>query len=216
MKARSPKQLASMKTPTTPAKLGKQKSLHKNLYFSAIILPPPFLDEVESLKAELSRQYQSMACLRSPAHITLFPPWAMPPAQQDKLLASWHRALSLSQTSNFTLSTTSVKHFSQHTLYLAIKTCYALTRLQKTIALSMQEFLNLAEKALSKPKQTRPFIPHITLAFKDISWLKISKALDLLQHRDLRRSMQISEIHLLRFNQLKHCWQRISTMPLVL
>jgi 2'-5' RNA ligase len=44
-------------------------------YFIAIILPDPLHSEIESIKKNISKEYGTKSVLRSPAHITIVPPF---------------------------------------------------------------------------------------------------------------------------------------------
>ena len=57
----------------------------KSLYFIAIVPEEPLLGRINTIKAEVAQKYKTKASLKSPAHITLFPPFMWPKENEKEL-----------------------------------------------------------------------------------------------------------------------------------
>jgi 2'-5' RNA ligase len=131
------------------------------MYFIAIVLPQHLNEKVLKYKQTMFEKYNCQVGLKSPAHITLIPPFWMEDEKEQQLISAVN---SLSdQLHPFPISTNNFSAFKPKTIFIAV---------------SPNEQLNEAKKATDEVFRsnsfysikidTRPFHPHITIATRDL------------------------------------------------
>jgi 2'-5' RNA ligase len=131
------------------------------LYLLATLPPEPVLADVWALKQEVHRLTGSRNAVRLPPHITLLPPFRLPPAVFEP------RALPLLE--DFAAAQPPVEvglrdfsWFGDRTLFVRVVADAALQQLHAAL-------LARCRAALPEvPLETRPFTPHMTLATRDL------------------------------------------------
>lgn len=131
------------------------------MYFIAFVLPSHLNEKFLKYKQMMFEKYNCKVGLKSPAHITLVPPFWMEDEKEQQLISdidslSYHVYPFLISTNNFSA-------FRPRTIFVAV---------------SANEKLNEAKKATDEifknnsfyniKIDTRPFHPHITIATKDL------------------------------------------------
>lgn len=173
----------------------------KGIYFIAIIPPEPLASEVRDIKECIREKYNSSAALRSPAHITLFPPFRREQELEKELIL---------QTSDF------AQHYQPFTIYLNGFDCFSpwviFIRNEKSPALDelqeqLTEFME-STFGLKDPQHGRPFHPHMTVAFKDLRKSEFRKAWAEFKNRSFERDFTVKSIFLLKHNGRE--WEVIS------
>ncbi len=130
------------------------------LYFIAIVAPPFVNEQALKQKQYMFNEYGCKVALRSPAHITLVPPFntsASNEAQMHEALAS----VSI-QHSAFDIEITNYNYFAPRVIYLDVKKSTQLEQLKIDVEDAM------LKAALPIKKETRPYHPHITIANRDL------------------------------------------------
>ncbi|HET7896881.1 MAG TPA: 2'-5' RNA ligase family protein, partial [Flavisolibacter sp.] len=99
------------------------------MYFIAVVLPRPLDEKVLAYKKQMQESYGCKVGLKSPAHITLIPPYWMEEEKEQALVQDLER-LAASVTS-FSLSTADFSAFQPRTIFIALAGSKALQELKK-------------------------------------------------------------------------------------
>src|SRR5215204_1954875 len=137
------------------------KALKMTMYFVALVLPAPLNERVLYWKKLMHQQYQCKVGLKSPAHITLVPPFWMNEEKEAELL---NAVDSLSRTvAPFFISTKNFSAFRPRTIFIDVEKTGSLTSLKE----SVDNFFSL-DQSYKVKVDSRPFHPHITVATRDL------------------------------------------------
>src|SRR5688572_31541923 len=130
-----------------------------NMYFIAIVLPAELNQKVQKHKEYMFDRFGSKVGLKSPAHITLVPPFWMEAENEERLFNGLEK---LSHFRPFFLQTNDFSAFKPKTIFIALSPQEELERLKKNIDDHFKT--NSRYKIKTDP---RPFHPHITIATRD-------------------------------------------------
>lgn len=140
------------------------------LYFIAVVPPQKISEEVTKLKDYVAEVYESKAALRSPPHITLYMPFRWDETKENIL--ETHLQDFLSVKTSFELSLRGFDAFPPRVIFINVEQSQELEDLQENIrGVMTKEILNLQEGNRSKP-----FHPHLTIAFRDLRKSLFKKA----------------------------------------
>jgi 2'-5' RNA ligase len=125
-------------------------------YFIAITLPEPLHSEIEAMKKSISEKYGTRSVLRSPAHITIVPPFFW--GNETELL----HFLQAFQFPEFIVELKNYNRFEQRVVFIDVVENKNLMDLHQQFNL---EFF----KRFSGLNKKRPYIfhPHITIGNRD-------------------------------------------------
>jgi 2'-5' RNA ligase len=175
----------------------KNSPLHdadKNLYFVAIIPPEPYKSELYELKRKISDNFGGKASLKSPAHITLFPPFIWKDKKKDFL----HQCISscLTFQSRFYVELEGFERFDHRVFYVKVNPEPQLHILHKIIQIEFETHLKLNIDRYGG----KAFHPHLTLAFRDFPKNRFPDLLHHFEEQNYRAKFEVDSIYLLRHN----------------
>ena len=131
------------------------------MYFIAIVLPSHLNEKVWKYKQMMLEKYNCKVGLKSPAHITLVPPFWMEDEKEQQLIADID---SLSQhLYPFSISTNNFSAFKPRTIFIAVSENDQLKEVKK----STDEIFK-SNSLYNIKIDSRPFHPHITIATRDL------------------------------------------------
>lgn len=133
-------------------------------YFIAITIPEPFNTEIEKLKRNISEEYGSKSVLKSPAHITIIPPffWG-----NEEGLMTIVKEFSFP---SFELKLRNFGFFDLGVVFIDVEENEQLFRLHQTFnALFFETYSSLKRKTLF------PFQPHVTVGNRDWKWAEFTR-----------------------------------------
>lgn len=139
------------------------------MYFIAVVLPEELNRKVLPLKQYMLDDYHCKVGLKSPAHITIAPPFWMDHALEQDLLSDVDHLSR--QFSAFPLHTNNFSAFKPRTIFIAVKHSGELNTLKK----QADEFFG-AKPQYKIKIENRPFHPHITIATRDLLKKAFSEA----------------------------------------
>src|SRR5438128_1745384 len=131
------------------------------MYFVAVILPEHLNRRILIFKNYLRDKYGCRVALRSPAHITIIPPYWMDTALESSLVADID--IISSNLSPCIITTNNFDVFAPRTIFIATKPNEQLSKINEQV----NRFFSEKTGYKMKPG-TRPFHPHITVATRDI------------------------------------------------
>lgn len=134
-----------------------------NLYFIALLPPQEIQDEITKIKHDFADNYDSSAALKSPPHITLHPPFKwfdadLPPLEQS--LQEFVRGYM-----PIPIRLSGFAAFPPRVIYVDVIQTPELMQLYR----GLQRHLATAFDLVDSQSQFRSFIPHVTVAFRDLT-----------------------------------------------
>ena len=175
------------------------------MFFLALLPPPELQAKLTAIKQEFATRFASQHALKSPPHITVFPPFRWPLAGIDRLeclaeLARQHAPLGI-PLSGFGA-------FAPRVIYARPLKVPALLALHRELQIFLAERFDLVDPMAKK----RPFSPHVTLAFRDLSEANFRAAWPEFEARSLQAEFVATELTLLQHNG-RH-WEIAREWPL--
>lgn len=175
------------------------------MYFIALVAPEKINLPVLKWKNFFKDHYGCTSALKSPAHITLIPPFWMNDGLEADLINSIN---AFSSTKNkFEIIIKDFAAFTPRVIYVDVIKNEILNELYESLA----DFIHAEDKYPVK-KDDRPFHPHITLATRDLYKKAFYEALDIFSTKKYEASWLVAGISLLKHN--KKNWDVIFTSQL--
>jgi len=131
------------------------------MYFMALVLPPYLNEKVLAYKSMMLEKYNCKVGLKSPAHITLVPPFWMEEEKEQSLVKDIN--LFSSQFHPFAIATNNFSVFRPRTIFIATHPNEQLNEIKKAVDRFFENKPFYSIKA-----ETRAFHPHITIATRDL------------------------------------------------
>jgi len=176
-----------------------------NMYYIAIVAPEEINQEVLKWKNYFKDHFGCTVALKSPAHITLIPPFWM----KDDLEHDLENSISdFSITKNkFEIRLKDFAAFKPKVIFVDVVKSEVLNGLYLSFA---EHILN--ENKFPIKKDDRPFHPHVTLATRDLYKKAFQEAWEIFSKKKYEVSWMVNGISLLRHN--KKNWDVIFTSQL--
>jgi 2'-5' RNA ligase len=176
------------------------------LYFIAIVAPEEINQQVLIWKKYMEQHYGCKVALRSPAHITLVPPFDMSSEKEQAL--SEQLSLFCSREKNFSIHLHHFDSFAPKVIFVHVQPGEQLIQLKHRL----DEYL-IPLKNFSFKKEQRPFHPHITIANRDLPKKDFKKAWKYFAGLRYDTAFQAESISLLRHNNKE--WEIAASYPFV-
>lgn len=172
------------------------------MYFVAVLLPQELDDKVNRHKEWMKEKYNCKVGLKSPAHITIIPPFWLHSELEGRLVQITD-AIASTQ-SKFDIQTAGFDAFKPRTLFIAVASNPDLHNLKKK---TEKEFIYYPE--LNIKKESRPFHPHITIATRDVHKAAFYEAWDHFKGKEFHVNWQAQSLSILKHN--KKNWDVVHT-----
>lgn len=177
-----------------------------NMYFVAIVAPKEINQQVLKWKTYFKDHFECAVALRSPAHITIIPPFWMNEELENDLINSI-REFSIAKT-GFGITLKDFGAFKPKVVFVDVVKNKILDGLYQSFA----EFIFSQHKFPIK-KEYRPFDPHVTLATRDLYKKAFQEAWEFFSKKKYEAFWIVNGISLLRHN--KKNWDVIFTSQFV-
>lgn len=172
-----------------------------NMYYLALICPPEVNKQVEQYKHWMKDQFGCAVALKSPAHITLIPPFWLAETRETELI---NTVLSFtSHLPDLEMQLDNFDHFGKKVLTIGVKENPALVEIKKQVE---WHFTRAFEDVIRSGN--RPFHPHITIANRDMKPSDFEKAWEHFSNKTFQVSFGTRTISLLKLNAAK--WNTIA------
>jgi 2'-5' RNA ligase len=164
-----------------------------SMYFIAIVCHAEVNEKVLQFKLWIKEQFGCVVALRSPAHITLLPPfWLEEPG--EKKLQQTLQSFSMNMD-EVEINLQAFSHFSNRVLFINVKENPALEKIkQQTEKHFVQLFGDLIKT------DGRPFHPHVTIANRDIKPSDFIKAWEHFSNKEFKETFRTRIISLLKLS----------------
>ena len=173
-----------------------------HMYFIALVLPEELNNKVLPYKQMMLEKWFCKVGLKSPAHITIIPPFWLEEDKEQQLLH--HIDLISSSLNPFPIATQNFSAFRPRTIFIDVERNEQLNKVKKEV----DHFFHYNEQYKIK-KENRPFHPHITVATRDLHKKAFAEAWPLFAEKEFKVEWQAKGLSLLRHN--KKNWDVIYT-----
>ncbi|HUQ96425.1 MAG TPA: 2'-5' RNA ligase family protein [Chitinophagaceae bacterium] len=174
------------------------------LYFVALLLPENLDAEIRKLKMLLLEKWGCRVGLKSPAHITLIPPFWMD--EKSETLFTTDLDLACRNQPSFIVETNDFAAFKPRTLFIEPKLNDPLKKLKLAADAFCKTHVHYGARA-----DARPFHPHITLATRDLQKQAFAEAWAFFEKETFQVSFGATGLSVLRHNTKN--WEVIYTAP---
>ncbi len=168
----------------------------KSLYFIAIMPDDPLLSEVNTIKQTLAVKYKLKASLKSPAHITLFPPFHWEQKKEKDLI---NALSSLPGFRDFEVVLNGYGHFSDNVIFIKPDHSPELKELFKKLHHHLKATIGLVSPYFEKTK----FHPHMTVVHRDLSLSDFDEIWADFEHKAFFATFNVKQVTLLKHTGLK-------------
>ena len=176
-----------------------------NMYYIAIVAPEEINQQVLKWKTYFKDHFECTVALKSPAHITLIPPFWMKEESENDLVDT---IKDFSITKNkFEITLKEFSAFKPKVIFVDIVKNETLIDLYQ----SFTDFI-YSENKFQIKKDDLPFHPHVTLATRDLYKKSFQEAWEIFSKKKYEALWMVSGISLLRHN--KKNWDVIFTSQL--
>jgi len=177
-----------------------------NMYFLAIVAPEKINHQVLKWKNYFKDHFECTVALKSPAHITLIPPFWMKEELEGDLVNSIQNFSTTQITFEITLKDFAA--FKPKVIFVDVVKSNVLNGLY-------QSFTNhiFIENKFPIKKDDRPFHPHVTLATRDLYKKAFQEAWEIFSKKKYEALWIVKGVSLLRHN--KKNWDVIFTSQFV-
>ena len=172
------------------------------MYFIAVVLPEELDEKVLEYKKRMFEIYGCKVGLKSPAHITIAPPYWMENSLEEELISNVN---SFASTINeFTIDSNNFSAFKPRTIFIDVRKNDALEKVKKESDAFFKQHSKFGIKI-----ETRPFHPHITIATRDLRKSAFYEAWEIFKDRIFQKQFIAEGLSILRHN--KKNWDVIHT-----
>ena len=178
----------------------------QSLFFVALLLPPDLGAIASGWQHYCVDRFQTKKALNSPPHITLQPPFQFPVEDIDHL-ENFLQTFAQSQM-GFSIQLTGFNCFAPRVIYIDVQLTPQLRECQSQLKTAFGTQLNIQNQRYGD----RPFCPHVTIAFKDLSRANFDRAWAFFRERPLNHRFTVGGLSLLQHNG-RH-WQVRANFPL--
>lgn len=163
----------------------------KRRFFIALLPPLKIQDYANEIKQYFAQTYDSQAAQKSPPHITLQPPFEW---QLDTLpaLKQYLKTFADMRTP-LPVTLDGFGAFVPRVIYINVLKTPELLTLQQDLIVYIEASLGIIDQA----SKNRPFAPHMTVAFRDLTRQNFRAAWPEFQHRPLKFEFIVSQLTLL-------------------
>ncbi len=179
--------------------------MSSSLWFIALLPPSSLQEQITAIKQDFCDRYHSCAALKSPPHITLYPPFRWPReaiAEVKTALQTFTQSRSCCLASNefaFPIHLQGYGAFPPRVIYIDVQPNPTLHQLHQDLLNALAQTLNLRD-----PREwQRPYRPHLTVAFRDLRRPQFHRAWSEYRDRPFQAEFQATHLTLLYHNQ-KH------------
>jgi 2'-5' RNA ligase len=177
----------------------------KQRFFIALLPPDEVQEVANKIKEDFAQTYHSKAAKKSPPHITLQPPFEWENHQLEFLIEALNH-FSKTQTV-IPISLEGFGAFKPRVIYINVIFHPALISLQKELS----DYLKTNCNIIHPVANSRPFHPHLTVAFRDLKKSAFQAAWKIYQHQSISFQFTVSHLTLLLHNGQR--WEIFHSFP---
>lgn len=171
------------------------------MYYVAVVCPPELNEKVLRYKQWMKDQFGCTVALKSPAHITIIPPFWLDEKRENELLQSL-QAFS-SKLPEMEIQLKGFNHFRKRVLFINVEE----NKIPNDLKTQVEDhFMDSFGDCIKK--DNRPFHPHITIANRDMKPSHFEKAWEYFSKKEFKETFSVKTLSLLKLSMGK--WNVIS------
>ncbi len=170
------------------------KKISQKRFFIALIPPINVQEEATKIKQYFQKIYNSKAALKSPPHVTLQPPFEWEIEALPQLIEELNSFSKSQQPFSMTLN--GFAAFKPRVIYIDVVKNPELLSIQKLLMSHLESSLNIVHQVY----KNRPFTPHLTVGFRDLSKKNFYQAWSEFEHKEIYHHFIIDKLTLLIHN----------------
>lgn len=163
------------------------------MYFIAILCPPQIDNKILRFKQWMKEQYGCVVALKSPAHITLAPPFWLDVEQEPLLMQALDNFKS--DLDELKIKLNGFSHFGKRVLFVQVAKNSRLEELKKKVE---SHFISSFSDSI-KPDD-RSFQPHVTIATRDMKPSDFMLAWGHFMNKSFDENFSVKKISLLKLS----------------
>jgi len=163
----------------------------KSKWLIAFLPPPKIGSEILGFQKELEQHFGTVHAQKAPPHITVVPPFDADDYSISKLIRTFNKMEPPKPP--FSVCLDGFQHFGQRTLFVDVAKNERFENFCKEIK---KQFDKL--KITAQRKEKHFFVPHITIANKDLKKRNFQTAFQLFGEREYRRNFLAERLSLLQ------------------
>lgn len=175
-------------------------------FFVALLPPQPLQDEITAIKHDIWQRFNSKAALKSPPHITLQPPFQWPLGRVDEL--DRHLAAFAQTHGTVPIRLEGFDAFAPRVLYIDVAQTSELMVMQPGLMAHLETACGIVDRVA----KSRPFTPHVTVGFRDLTPSAFHRAWAEFKGRPFAADFVGQSLTLLRHD--RQSWQVMAQFPL--
>jgi 2'-5' RNA ligase len=162
------------------------------LYFIALIPPNPLKDQIQEVKLEVKAKFNSSHSLNAPPHITLLSPFRLEGEDTNQLNSLLE--VFAQEFEPFEVRLHNFSTFPPRVVFIDVEQSPGLIEVQE----NLEELARSHSDLFNYNYAERPYHPHVTLAFKDLTKSNFYKAWKEFQERSFDGSFIADILFLLK------------------
>ena len=182
----------------------------QQLFFVAILPPATLLEEIIAFQKEIAENYGSEGAMKSPPHLTLFPPFMILEDEVHDVKKCLENIVV--ELSPFEIRLDNFGHFHGRVLFLNAVPSDQLSELQGRMNEALSDILPKDTGKERVQRKDRTFRPHITIASKDLDPQAFSDAWTVFKDQKYIRTFDVAGVTLLTHTGKK--WEISATFSL--
>ena len=168
-----------------------EKSTSRKRFFIALLPPVEVQTKANEIKEIMRDRYASRVAFRSPPHVTLLAPFEWPLISLPDLARSLAQFAAVQSPVPITLD--GFGAFAPHTIYINVVKGDHLTAIQPQLLSHLKDDLGL----VSQRDLNRRFVPHLTVAYRDLKPNKFRQAWSTFQYQEIHFDFTVTQLTLL-------------------
>lgn len=175
------------------------------LFFIALLPPQAIQDYATEVKSHFDQYYNSRHALKSPPHITLYPPFKWQLERVSILIESLATFANSHPVISMTLD--GFGAFPPRVIYIHVDRSTTLLRLHQQLIEHLETSIELSDSR----EKSRPYAPHLTVAFRDLTKQDFKLAWEVFRNRSLHFEFTATHLTLLKHDGQR--WQIHTEFP---
>ncbi len=163
-------------------------------FLIALLPPEPVRAKANEVKGVMRDRYASKAAFFSPPHVTILAPFDWPIKEAPKLSETLRQFAETQAPVPMTLD--GFNAFSPHVIYIDVVKSDRLINLQPKLLDHLEEQIGL----VSRRDRNRTFVPHLTVAYRDLKPSMFRQAWLVFQHQEIHFDFTVKQLTLLVHN----------------
>ncbi len=163
-------------------------------FFVGLLPPEEVRVKANEIKGVMRDRYASKAAFRSPPHVTLLAPFDWPVRDVANLGSALNAFAATQAPIPMTLN--GFAAFAPHVIYINVVKRDRLMTVQSKLLDYLEEQIGL----VSKRDRNRSFVPHLTVAFRDLKPNMFRKAWSVFEHQEIHFDFTVHQLTLLAYD----------------